>query len=48
MNQKKALSSWEAVLHGAKTDPRDPNTIQTKRMLRKFTIKIQKIYKMMN
>ena len=36
MNQKKTLSSWEAVLHSAKTDPRDPNTIQTKRMLRKI------------
>ena len=36
MNQKKTLSSWEAVLHSAKTDPRDPNTIQTKRMIRKI------------
>jgi len=36
MNQKKTLSSWEAVLHSAKTTPRDPNTIQTKRMLRKI------------
>jgi|TARA_A100001015_G_scaffold313512_1_gene420909 hypothetical protein len=36
MNQKKTLSDWEAVLHSAKTNPRDPNTIQTKRMLRKI------------
>ena len=36
MNQKKTLSDWEAVLHSAKTDPRDPNSIQTKRMLRKI------------
>ena len=33
---KENLSDWEAVLHNAKTNPRDPNTIQTKRMLRKI------------
>ena len=36
MNQKKTLSTYEAVLYSAKKNPRDPNSIQTKRMLRKL------------
>jgi len=36
INQQRSLGTWELMLQSAKDDPKDPNSIDTKKMIRKI------------